>query len=121
VVVVALGLMLVGGVVGIWINGMVIAGSTYCQPPDGYQFITDQKATDASGNYVYILRGIIATGEGSTGGNKISIPPCGSLDPDVQVINNMLINLDGQQYILAAGSIGRDTSVSPNPTPTPQP
>ena len=120
--VIFLGLMIAGGAIGNWFNGVVSANSTYCQPPEGYQFVTGRNATDASGNSVYILRGVIATGEGSVGGNKISIPPCGSQDPDVQVINNMLITLDGKQVILAAGSIiGRDISISPNPTQNPQP
>ena len=98
---------------------VVYADNTFCQPTDGYQLITSRMATDASGNTVFILRGLVSTGEGSPGGKSITIPPCGSNDPVVQVKNNMIINLDGQQYILAAGSIGQD--VQSNPTPGLQP
>ncbi len=118
-VVISLGLLIAGAVIGIWFNGVVSADNTYCQTTDGYQLITQRKATDVSGNDLFILRGVIATGEGSVGGSKITIPPCGSLDPDIPVVNNLFITLDGKQVFLAAGSVLRDTL--PNPTQDPQP
>ena len=116
-VIICLGLILAGGAIGIWFNGVASADNTYCQKTDGYQVITQRMATDLNGNTLYILRGVIATGEGSVGGVKITIPPCGSLDPDIPVVNNLFINLDGKQVFLAAGSIGQD--VPPNPTQDP--
>lgn len=95
-----------------------VANGTECTAPNGYEMITNRSATDLNGNPLFILRGVIATGEGTIGGKKITLPPCGSEESSLATVNNMFIILDGKQVLLAAGSIGMDLA---NPTQEPQP
>ena len=96
-----------------------MANGTECTAPEGYQLVENRMAFDLNGNPVFIVRGIIATGEGSVGGKKVTLPSCGSEDSAIQEVNNVFIILDGRQVFLAAGSLGRDLSA--NPTLEPQP
>ncbi len=95
------------------------ANGTDCEAPEGYSLVNDRMAYDLAGNPVFVVRGVIATGEGTAGGREITLPPCGSKDFSLTVINNVFIILDGKQVFLAAGSVGRDLSA--NPTAAPQP
>jgi len=102
-----------------WIVLPTQANGTDCKAPEGYSLVNDRMAHDLAGNPVFIVRGIVATGEGTAGGKEITLPPCGSEDSSLTVINNVFIILDGKQVFLAAGSVGRDLSA--NPTEVPQP
>lgn len=107
-------------VVALWMVGAldVFANAT-CSSSDDYILIENRIASDLSGNPVFIVRGVAATGEGTPGGGKFVIPACGSSDPSILEIRNVNLILDGHQIFLLSGSVGRD--LSGNPTEAPQP
>lgn len=96
-----------------------LADGSECVAPQGYQLVESRMAFDLLGNPVFVVRGVFATGEGSTGGKKVVIPACGSKDQSIEEVNNVYLFLDGQQIFLLTGSVGRD--LSSNPTEVPQP
>lgn len=96
----------------------VFANAT-CESSYDFTLIENRMASDLSGNPVFIVRGVVATGEGTPGGGKVIIPACGSSDPSILEIRNVNLILDGRQVFLLSGSVGRD--LSENPTEAPQP
>lgn len=116
VIALVVALIVVGGVIFFGWVMPVIANGTACQAPNGYEMVTNKMVTDLSGNEIFILRGVIATGESVQGGKKIVLPPCGTTETGLATINNMFVVMDGKQVFLAAGTIGVDS----NPTEVPQ-
>lgn len=104
----------------LWMEGaLAVFANATCESTDDFTLIENRLASDLSGNPVFIVRGVIATGEGTPGGGKVVIPACGSSDPSILEIRNVNLILDGRQVFLLSGSVGRD--LSENPTEAPQP
>ncbi|EKE13245.1 MAG: hypothetical protein ACD_13C00052G0034 [uncultured bacterium] len=87
-----------------------LANGAGCTAPDGYQVVTNRIGYDLTGSPVFILRAVVATGEGGSGGKAINLPSCGSSDPDIEEVGNVYVVLDGRQILILTGSVGRDTS-----------
>ncbi|KKR89966.1 MAG: hypothetical protein UU51_C0021G0009 [Microgenomates group bacterium GW2011_GWC1_41_20] len=118
-VIIVVGLVVIAVIGLVMSNAPVFANSECLAPNENYQLVENRMASDLAGNPVYIVRGILVSGEGSVGGKKVVIPACGSRDEGIEEVNNVNLVLDGRQVFLISGSVGRD--LSSNPTLEPQP
>lgn len=110
VVLIVVGLLIIG-LIALSASGIPVFAAGECKAPEGYLLIENRMAADLmTGNPVYIVRGIGATGEGVSVNRKFYIPQCGSSDPSIEEVGNVFVWLDGRQVLLLSGSVGRDIS-----------
>jgi len=94
--------------IGLSSVGIPVFAGNECKAPEGYQLIENRMAADLAGNPVYVLRAVVATGEGAQGGKSIAVPSCSSPDKKIEEVGNVYIVLDGRQLLLLTGSVGRE-------------
>ena len=97
--------------VAVFVWGSFASSNTIsdCNAPEGYTFVSNVMASDLGENPIYIARAVIAMGEVSAGGKKVTIPACGSPDSSLQNISNMFVVIDGKLAFIANGAVGRGT------------